>query len=209
MVNKHRLNHWNVSFSLYVCFQKLLSHSAALIGWGVWYGIPHGSLLVFAWLSDSRGEEPQHLRETGGGLEDSVWYVSPLTASVSVCLRPVLLSGRFFRTKRAEGRGGRGERSMLLRAKGRRVREGVRRSRGLALGLFAALSVPLPALAHLHLRQLDVAQHVGVCGGEKNRKPLIFCITCMSVIRFSPIRQYKTYASPYIIKGCNYFNVFF
>lgn len=38
---------------------------------------------------------------------------------------------------------------------------------GLALGLFAALSVPLSALAHLHLRQLDVAQHVGVCGGEK------------------------------------------
>lgn len=57
---------------------------------------------------------------------------------------------------------------MLFRVKGRRVGEGSQKVEGLALGLFAALSVPLSALAHLHLRQLDVAQHVGVCGGEKN-----------------------------------------
>lgn len=61
---------------------------------------------------------------------------------------------------------------------------------GLALGLFAALSVPLSALAHLHLRQLDVAQHVGVCGGEKKtrrtrqRKHLIFA---SSVLNFGQI----------------------
>lgn len=40
------------------------------------------------------------------------------------------------------------------------------KGRGLALGLFAALPLPLSALAHLHLCQLDVPQHVGVCGGK-------------------------------------------
>lgn len=41
------------------------------------------------------------------------------------------------------------------------------KGRGLALGLFAALSFPLSTLAHLHLCQLDVPQHVGVCDGKR------------------------------------------
>lgn len=50
-----------------------------------------------------------------------------------------------------------------------RGREG-EKVEGLALGLFAALSFPLSALAHLHLCQLDVPQHVGVCDGERKRE---------------------------------------
>lgn len=42
----------------------------------------------------------------------------------------------------------------LWRGEGGRQRSRVR--------LLAALSLPLAALAHLHFRQLDVAQHVGV-----------------------------------------------
>lgn len=51
----------------------------------------------------------------------------------------------------------------VSRVKGRRRRGEVGGGgRRLALGLFAALPFPLAALAHLHFRQLDVPQHVGV-----------------------------------------------
>lgn len=48
------------------------------------------------------------------------------------------------------------------RMKGQRVQEGGK-GRRLALGLLAAVSFPLATLAHLHLCQLDVSEHVGVC----------------------------------------------
>lgn len=59
--------------------------------------------------------------------------------------------------RKAEGSGG---------SKGRR----------LALGLFATLAFPLSTLAHLHLRELDVPQDVGVCDGEQGRK----CDECVA-----------------------------
>lgn len=67
---------------------------------------------------------------------------------------------------REEGRGG----SMSGLLSGSKV-EGSQGSKGggLALGIFAALSLPLSTLAHLHLCQLDVPQHVGVCKRETER----------------------------------------
>ena len=70
------------------------------------------------------------------------------------CLWAVLLSGHEGEKGRADVRAD----SEGQRSRGQTGHEG----RRLALRLFAALSFPLAALAHLHLRQLDVPQHVGV-----------------------------------------------
>lgn len=61
------------------------------------------------------------------------------------------------------------------------------KGRGLALGLFAALSLPLSTLAHLHLCQLDVPQHVGVCDGKTKRRRVGFS----PGIQLSPIKAEK------------------
>lgn len=99
--------------------------------------------------------------EKGGRVADSVWYVSRVIASVpSVCGLCCCQES----TEKAEGR--RVDVGMACRVGRWRGQEG-EKVEGLALGLFAALSLPLSALAHLHLCQLDVPQHVGVCDGER------------------------------------------
>lgn len=101
--------------------------------------------------------------EKGGRVADSVWYVSRAIGSVSsvcgLCCCQEL-------TEKAEG--GRVDVGMACRV-GRWWGQEGGKVDGLALGLFATISFPLSALAHLHLCQLDVPQHVGVCDGERER----------------------------------------
>lgn len=89
-----------------------------------------------------------------------IWYVScvcPAACSCLFCLRLCCC-------QEAEKGGGR-RGGLLWDSKGEG--SGGRKGRGLALGLFAALSFPLSTLAHLHLCELDVPQHIGVCDGER------------------------------------------
>lgn len=198
-------------------FSKLLSRSAALIGSRVWYSIPHCYLLVFCpavWLEgggtaapegDEEAEKQEEKgrggrEEEGGGRGLGGWRQR------LICV-PADGVGFFLSAAYAAVREGfffffSG--LMLFRVKGRMVRKGGmgQKVEGLALGLFAALSVPLSALAHLHLRQLDVAQHVGVWGGERKTRCVTYSIFCIIGVKLWPNLPNNVYINIYTTIFC-------
>lgn len=162
---KHLLNLANVHYS-YVYFVDLFHSTTTTVHMSI---IQHFSsfFVVFMFARPSASRERNHstwgrtgiekrVEKDKGGVVSYGFDMSPVfvlvigsVSSVCGCYRCIyvgLLVG-----SEVEGSGG-------------------FKGRGLALGLFAALSFPLSTLAHLHLCQLDVPQDVGVCDGERRRK---------------------------------------
>lgn len=188
----HLLSHANVRFS-YICFEAPFSfHHEYITAFSLFFSFVFVFLTVCMSGGRGRREKKRTERDEQTALwvkgADGAWYVSRSRPS-----RPAELSGLDRGGQEAEREGRRGT------ARGSKV-EGSEgwKGRGLALGLFAALSLPLAALAHLHLCQLDVSQHVGVWRGENAINQSINKSISQSINQFLHEMQLKVSLQRYL-----------